>query len=245
MSPTKSSSPGGEETTDVSSRSARRCSASRARSGAGRSVSVRTQSLKQSIDENRLSLQDLPTRVSATEPSRAVDFRKGPTASGARRPFHLEGNLTSSGRPSRRALQGGGDPFGVVSMTIHRNLKRAFQLLMRLRRRRGLGIGARGTRPGRVRAADRLDENVASRHAAILDDVLDREFGVASGVKFSDDRALQGRSLRVCCGKSTVRQPVGFLPSGTPEDCRWAQGTTEPLLRSRRAHAARREPGLP
>jgi hypothetical protein len=46
----------------------------------------------QSIDENRLSLQDLPMRVSATEPSRAVDFRKGPTASGARRPFHLEGN---------------------------------------------------------------------------------------------------------------------------------------------------------
>jgi hypothetical protein len=32
-----------------------------------------TKSLKQSIDENRLSLQDLPSRVGATEPSRAVD----------------------------------------------------------------------------------------------------------------------------------------------------------------------------
>jgi hypothetical protein len=73
-----------------------------------------------------------------------------------------------------RALQGGGDPFGVVSMTIHRNFKQAVQLLMRLRRRRGLGIGARGTRPGRVRAAHRLDDNVASRHAAILDNALDR-----------------------------------------------------------------------
>ena len=51
----------------------------------------RTQSLKQSIDENRLSLQDLPSRVGNSEPSRAVDFRKGPTASGAWRPFHLEG----------------------------------------------------------------------------------------------------------------------------------------------------------
>jgi hypothetical protein len=47
--------------------------------------------LKQSIDENRLSLQDLPSRVGNSEPSRAVDFRKSPTASGAWRPFHLEG----------------------------------------------------------------------------------------------------------------------------------------------------------
>jgi hypothetical protein len=31
-----------------------------------------TQSLKQSIDENRLSLQDLPSRVGDTEPSRAA-----------------------------------------------------------------------------------------------------------------------------------------------------------------------------
>src|SRR5712691_5266744 len=51
----------------------------------------RTQSHKQSIDENRLSLQDLPSRVGDTEPSRAVDLRKGPTAPRARRPFHLEG----------------------------------------------------------------------------------------------------------------------------------------------------------
>jgi hypothetical protein len=38
-----------------------------------------------------LFLQDLPSRVGATEPSRAVDLRKGPTASRARRPFNLEG----------------------------------------------------------------------------------------------------------------------------------------------------------
>src|SRR4029077_3295191 len=47
--------------------------------------------LKQSIDEDRLSLQNLPSRVSDTEPSRAVDLRKSPTASGARRPFYLKG----------------------------------------------------------------------------------------------------------------------------------------------------------
>src|ERR1700686_865695 len=47
--------------------------------------------LKQSIDENHLSLEDLPSRVGNSEPSRSVDFRKGPMASGTRRPFHLEG----------------------------------------------------------------------------------------------------------------------------------------------------------
>jgi hypothetical protein len=65
-------------------------------------------------------------------------------------------------------------------MTIYRNFKQAVQLLMRLRRRRCLGIGARGMRSGRVRAARRVDDNVASRHAAILDNVLDRELVVAS-----------------------------------------------------------------
>src|SRR5580693_3353742 len=43
--------------------------------------------LKQSIDENHLSLEDLPPRVGDTEPGRAVDLRKGQTASGARRPL--------------------------------------------------------------------------------------------------------------------------------------------------------------
>jgi hypothetical protein len=61
-------------------------------------------------------------------------------------------------------------------MTIYRNFKQAVQLLMRLRRRGCLGIGARGTRSGRVRAARRVDDNVA----AILDNVLDRELVVAS-----------------------------------------------------------------
>jgi hypothetical protein len=41
-------------------------------------ASGKTQSLKQSIDENRLSLQDLPSRFGNAEPSRAVDLRKGP-----------------------------------------------------------------------------------------------------------------------------------------------------------------------
>jgi hypothetical protein len=38
-----------------------------------------------------LSLKDFPSRVSDSEPSRVVDFRKGPTASGVRRLFHFEG----------------------------------------------------------------------------------------------------------------------------------------------------------
>ena len=47
--------------------------------------------LKQSVDENHLSLEDLPPRVGDTEPGRAVDLREGQTASGARRPLYLKG----------------------------------------------------------------------------------------------------------------------------------------------------------
>jgi hypothetical protein len=45
--------------------------------------------------------------------------------------------------------------------------------LMFLRLRRSLGLGACRTRPGRVRAVGGLNENVASRHAAVLDDAFD------------------------------------------------------------------------
>ena len=54
-------------------------------------LSARTQSVKQSIDENRLSHEDLSSRVGDSEPSRSVDFGKVPMVSGTRRPFHLEG----------------------------------------------------------------------------------------------------------------------------------------------------------
>jgi hypothetical protein len=47
--------------------------------------------LKQSIDENHLSLKDLPSRIGDTKPARAVDLRKRPTAPGTRRPFYLKG----------------------------------------------------------------------------------------------------------------------------------------------------------
>jgi hypothetical protein len=59
------------------------------RSDAG--LGAKTQSVKQSIDENSLSHEDLSSRVGNSQPSRSVDFRKGPMASGTRRPFHLEG----------------------------------------------------------------------------------------------------------------------------------------------------------
>src|ERR1700722_2267577 len=58
---------------------------------AGPKVSSNRSSFNQSIDENRLSLQDLPSRVGDTEPSRAVDLRKGLSATRARWPLHLEG----------------------------------------------------------------------------------------------------------------------------------------------------------
>jgi hypothetical protein len=55
--------------------------------------------------------------------------------------------------------------------------------------------------------------------------VLDRELGVASGVKFSDDRALQGRSPS-SWRKSTFLQRVEFQPSGaTPTDAAGEQWT--------------------
>ena len=47
--------------------------------------------LKQSIDENHLSLEDFPSRVGDTEPGRAVDLRECQTASGAGRPLYLKG----------------------------------------------------------------------------------------------------------------------------------------------------------
>src|ERR1700722_9031211 len=58
---------------------------------AGPKVSSNRSSFNQSIDENRLSLQDPPSRVGDTEPGRAVDLREGQRASGARRPLYLKG----------------------------------------------------------------------------------------------------------------------------------------------------------
>src|ERR1700733_8171212 len=58
---------------------------------AGPKVSSNRSSFNQSIDENHLSLKDLPSRVGDTEPGRAVDLREGQTASGARRPLYLKG----------------------------------------------------------------------------------------------------------------------------------------------------------
>lgn len=50
--------------------------------------------------------------------------------------------------------------------------------LMFLRLSRGLGRGPCRTRPGRVRAARGLNENVASRHATLLDDAFKASRGV-------------------------------------------------------------------
>jgi len=71
----------------------------------GRKVSSNRSSFNQSIDENRLSLQDSPSRVGDTKPSRAVDIRKGPSASRARRPLHLEG-IAANERGIQVALDG-------------------------------------------------------------------------------------------------------------------------------------------
>jgi hypothetical protein len=83
---------------------------------------------------------------------------------------------------------------GIVTMEIHPDLKQAFQPLVSARLGRDLRVRARGMLPRRVRAASRLDEHVASWHAARLDDVFNRELCVTPSIEFSDDRALQGRS---------------------------------------------------
>jgi hypothetical protein len=57
----------------------------------GGTQNFKQSSFNQSIDESRLSLQHPPSRVGDTKPSRAVDLRKGPSASRALRPLHLEG----------------------------------------------------------------------------------------------------------------------------------------------------------
>ena len=75
-------------------------------------------------------------------------------------------------------------------MKIDRHFERAFQLLMPLRLRRSLRICSRRTRPRRVRSANRLDKDVASRHAALLDEALDCKLGTATGIELSDDGAF-------------------------------------------------------
>src|SRR4051812_43410889 len=64
---------------------------------------------------------------------------------------------------------------------------------MPLRRRRGLGVRTGRACPRRVRATGGLDEDVASRHAAFLHDMLDRKLGATARVEFTDDRTFQGR----------------------------------------------------
>lgn len=81
-----------------------------------------------------------------------------------------------------------------IAVKIHGNLDQACQLLVPLRRGRGFDVSTGRTCPRCVRAADGLDEDVASLHAAFLHDMLNCKLGAAASVEFSDDRSFQKRS---------------------------------------------------
>jgi hypothetical protein len=81
-----------------------------------------------------------------------------------------------------------------MAVKIHGDLDHALQLLPPFRRGRSLDVATCRTRARRVRTARGLDEDVASRHAAFLHDMLNRKLRIAARVEFTNDRTFQERS---------------------------------------------------
>jgi hypothetical protein len=94
--------------------------------------------------------------------------------------------------PWRPYYAGRQRPFWIVAVEIHGGFERSIQLLLPLLPRRNLDVRGRRVRSGRVGPTDGLDEDVASRHTAFLDEVINRELGLPPGSKLSYDRAFQG-----------------------------------------------------
>lgn len=91
-------------------------------------------------------------------------------------------------------------------MKVYGDLDQTFQLLLTLRRGRGLDVATCRTSPRRVCTADGLDEDIASRHAAFLHDMLNRQLGAAARIEFTDDRTFQERSP--CAVESANNRPA-------------------------------------
>jgi len=99
-----------------------------------------------------------------------------------------------------------------IAVKIDGNLDQAFQLLPPLRCGRCLDVRTCRACSHGVRSAGRLDEDVASRHAAFLHDMLNRKLGAAARVEFSNDGAFQGCSP---CARDCEQQASrGQVPEG-------------------------------
>jgi len=109
---------------------------------------------------------------------------------------HDDARLTSSERPSRPHPSGSlGDPLESSPRKSTNTLSEPSNFLMFLRLRRGLGLGARRTRPARVRAAGGLNEKFASRHAALLNDASQPRFAALHRCISVTGDAISNRSL--------------------------------------------------
>src|SRR3978361_1708301 len=91
-------------------------------------------------------------------------------------------------------LQGVLNLLRILAMEVDGDFYRTFKLAAQLRFRGRFRVGACRPVAGRVVAASRLHEHVASRNAALLHDVLDRELSRAAGVEFGYERAFHGAS---------------------------------------------------
>ncbi|MGY4332943.1 hypothetical protein ACVWWG_007360 [Bradyrhizobium sp. LB7.2] len=85
------------------------------------------------------------------------------------------------------------------------------------RRRRGFDVSTGRKCPYRVRAAGGLDEDVGSRHAAFLHDMLDRKLSAAARLEFSNDRTFQWRAPRLDENANNRPARARFLEPG--ESC--------------------------
>jgi len=116
------------------------------------------------------------------------------------------GSLRPNG-PRPRPLQGLGDPFGILAKEVDRHLEGALQLSHDPLAPVRFWPGACRTRPGRVRAAGGLNENVASRHAAFLDDAFEawRRIDVFSSRRSDQYSLLACRKGRIPGPSSSYR----------------------------------------
>lgn len=87
-------------------------------------------------------------------------------------------------------------------MKVDRDLKQAIERMVRTRFRRRLRVSSGKAGACRIRRSNGLDKHVAARHTKLLHHPLDREFGPASRIDFSDDRAFQDDSPTMLLDRS-------------------------------------------
>ena len=93
----------------------------------------------------------------------------------------------------------------VPAMEVDRHLDRTLELAALLRLRRGLHVGPGRMFAGGIVGAGRLYEHIASRNAAFLHRVLDRELRGPAGVEFGDESAFHDGSFRHAAADNPFR----------------------------------------